>query len=564
MSYRIKVKPIELIFVIIVFFCSKALYSQCWSQAKITSQQNYSLSNIQFLNENVGYCQEFLGSYDIGVSTDFLYKTIDGGKTWKTHINAPRDIYEGYYVINENLFFLYGYYNLIRTEDAGKTWTASVQNNNYIFRKMYFLNTNIGWATSYPGNIWKTIDGGKKWNIIYNYNYLNGPSPSVGNQIVFLNENIGFFLTNKIFKTVNSGVTWQDMGIWFPTDYQIIENKLIVLTEKSKITFDLNGNIISNTNHFFHPHNSMGELSGIDKANFCFINGSVGWYTSTQGVHYTKDGGLNWSKIYINKTNDLYFDRKGTGVLIGNDYKNHYFYTCNFEQHDKDFYDRCYFGYKIEDPSISKTFIVSNNISRQYYQYDEAYETPRPSCWSTNEPYIRKPYWFSFSGNGKVIKIHVNKNSISSGNYLKAALYSGDCKNLTILNCGQIDDFNNTINFQIISEINKQYYVIFDGKGFETVKFNMELNLGLVNSIEYENRDEIKIYPTPCSDILFIEKLNTQNKEFYQIYDISGRIMFDGYVTDNSINVTHLDPGIYILKSLSTEKKILYKKFLKI
>jgi photosystem II stability/assembly factor-like uncharacterized protein len=541
------------------------LIGQCWEDATIIGQNHFSHSKIQFLNDKVGYCQEQMGTIEFGVATDFVYKTIDGGKTWKNYIRAKRETYEGYYVVNESLIFLYGKYTIARSDDGGQTWTAPIQNNNYIFREMFFINNDIGWATSYPGNIWKTINGGKKWDIIFNRSPTSGPSPNVGNPIIFLNENVGFLLTNKLYKTTNGGITWQDLEIWHPTDFQILENQLIVLTEKLKIIFDINGNIMSSVNHIFHPSNTMGSLSGIFRANFCFIDEKTGWYASTEGIHYTKDGGLNWGRIYSKRTSDIYFNKKGTGILIGYDFQYNYYHTCSFEQHDKDYYDRCYFAYRVLNPFNYQSLSIATDYSRLFYLQNDAYTTPKPSCWSTSNTNIQRPYWITFEGNNKNVSIEINKNSLQGGQYLKAALYTGECKNLTIVGCAQIDEFNNLIKFNIYTEKNKQYFILFDGESTEYLKFNVILNSVLVNSNDYEKDEKINVYPIPSSSILYINDSPVKliNNSNYQLIDTQGRIIQEGKVIDNFIDISLIYSGIYLFKLTSSTGNIYIKKIIK-
>jgi hypothetical protein len=61
----------------------------------------------------------------------------------------------------------------------------------------------------------------------------------------------------------------------------------------------------------------------------------------------------------------------------------------------------------------------------------------------------------------------------------------------------------------------------------------------------------IKLYPNPTTKILFIEsKRNVAKPIFYQIYDVTGRLMLKGSSTKDNIevNVEKLPSGVYTVK----------------
>lgn len=68
-----------------------------------------------------------------------------------------------------------------------------------------------------------------------------------------------------------------------------------------------------------------------------------------------------------------------------------------------------------------------------------------------------------------------------------------------------------------------------------------------------------RLYPIPTKGKLFVEGVNPTT---YGIYDLSGRLVLEGDVLQNSIDVTSINNGLYILKA-QTEKGLLMQKFLK-
>ena len=64
---------------------------------------------------------------------------------------------------------------------------------------------------------------------------------------------------------------------------------------------------------------------------------------------------------------------------------------------------------------------------------------------------------------------------------------------------------------------------------------------------------DTKIYPNPCHDELYINKLNNENNCDYDVYSIAGEklISLDDFGGD-VIDVNPLAPGSYILVSTDT------------
>ncbi|ANF49648.1 hypothetical protein A0O34_03410 [Chryseobacterium glaciei] len=74
------------------------------------------------------------------------------------------------------------------------------------------------------------------------------------------------------------------------------------------------------------------------------------------------------------------------------------------------------------------------------------------------------------------------------------------------------------------------------------------------------DKTQFSIYPNPVKDVLFIKSKEKIVKA--EIYDVAGRILNSASVTDNSVNVSELSKGNYIIK-LSTKDKTMTQKFIK-
>lgn len=70
---------------------------------------------------------------------------------------------------------------------------------------------------------------------------------------------------------------------------------------------------------------------------------------------------------------------------------------------------------------------------------------------------------------------------------------------------------------------------------------------------------DYKLYPVPATEKLTIEGVDAS---YYSITDLSGRLVQQGTVFGNQVDVNHLNNGLYILRA-STNKGVIMQKFLK-
>ncbi len=144
-----------------------------------------------------------------------VYKSVDGGKTWKkTHENYLDDVYSsyGYYfgiiAVNnnkENKIYLGGV-PLIKSDDGGKTFSSIGKENVHADHQALWVNANL------EGHIIDGNDGGV--NITYDdgENWIKNNQPAVG-QFYYIN------VDNQKPYYVYGGL--QDNGVWYgPSNYK--------------------------------------------------------------------------------------------------------------------------------------------------------------------------------------------------------------------------------------------------------------------------------------------------------------------------------------------------------
>lgn len=55
------------------------------------------------------------------------------------------------------------------------------------------------------------------------------------------------------------------------------------------------------------------------------------------------------------------------------------------------------------------------------------------------------------------------------------------------------------------------------------------------------------VYPNPANDIVYLKNINNLENKTYKIYDLLGRLIDQGKITDNSIHIEELKQGNYII-----------------
>jgi N-acetylneuraminic acid mutarotase len=109
------------------------------------------------------------------------------------------------------------------------------------------------------------------------------------------------------------------------------------------------------------------------------------------------------------------------------------------------------------------------------------------------------------------------------------------------------DDFREVYTYKINDSVPRTAYV-------PDIPANIE-NTGA--DLEYA------IFPIPATNTLHIENDNSSNELFYRIFNIYGMVQMTGTIDQGSVNIGHLDKGIYFIELDNNEIRVI-QKFMKI
>ena len=146
-----------------------------------------------------------------------VYRTDDGGASWVTVGELPRNAYGRIFFIDQQHGWVIADFqekSIGFTTDGGKTWDFVNERVSNRSPQIKFVNPMNGWAFGEESTLLASVDGGHTWKRqstgIPGYHPLRG--------MAFLNEREGFIAAeDKVIHTTNGGSSWQTFGDFPPS-----------------------------------------------------------------------------------------------------------------------------------------------------------------------------------------------------------------------------------------------------------------------------------------------------------------------------------------------------------
>jgi photosystem II stability/assembly factor-like uncharacterized protein len=231
--------------------------------------------------------------------------------------------------------------NLFVTNNGGETWHHSVGHPTGYVSSSLFLNDHIGFTVAkdhrWRGYIYKTVDNGKNWMVVYEDKYDSNGYDFNGTDICFMNEKIGWAIGSGhwngdssgaiILGTSDSGDNWDLVWKYLGTEEYNYKLNSIHTAGTTAWAVGECGMIVRYTEQDkWQPKFEVTDLPLLD---VFFIDENHGWisggYIDEDNINLklfkTDNAGISWQLLSENKyqINDMFFEDSLYGWAVGND-----------------------------------------------------------------------------------------------------------------------------------------------------------------------------------------------------------------------------------------------------
>ncbi|MBR9920293.1 MAG: T9SS type A sorting domain-containing protein [Bacteroidetes bacterium] len=207
------------------------------------------------------------------------------------------------------------------------------------------------------------------------------------------------------------------------------------------------------------------------------------------------------------------------------------------------------FGQPAGEPQVSSLADNTNNNTTG----DPSIEA---GCFFNEDPF-QHTVWFTFTGDGETYNIKsvecTATNYISDGD-TQVAIYSGDCSNPVFVSCNEDEDGNNEIynfNIDLETEMGVEYQMLVDGWDSSTGEFCIQVIAAESIAVTEITQTNIQLFPNPTTGFLQMENVRAETVE---IYGTTGQLIKTLVPAENSIDISNLAAGFYMLKIYEGEQ----------
>jgi len=322
------------------------------SWQNLSDSIKYSFQAMSFLDLQNGIAIQS-ASYD----TARVYSTTDGGLSWNylskvTNENMYIQLLDIYY-LDENTIVTAGFMAwsavVHQSTDGGVTWSFRLlagSSNGVAYTKTQFINSttgflliNSGQSSMYSSGIYKTSNSGTSWQSvnatlplcksIFMLDEMNGYA--VGRDEFYL----GGSYPGAIYKTSNGGTTWiqqvRNTNKILRDVYFTDLNHGIIVGDNGAIFKTTNGGVTPDSTLWIQSH--LGQPYTINLRSICMVDSLRGFCAGGGYVYKTINGGLSWSSISNGVEGispyDIWFIDSNNGSIVGSSSHGYMFNTTN-------------------------------------------------------------------------------------------------------------------------------------------------------------------------------------------------------------------------------------------
>ena len=390
------------------------------------------------------------------------------------------------------------------------------------------IDTNTVFACGRNGVILKTGDGGNSWEEKYRQEGYDWYA------IKFLNPNIGFVLgisdvvggNEKLFKTIDGGETWLDMGDPFNTYNYCSPSTCALFIVDSDTLYVACDQLMKSTDGGYSFSQMDTDIEATQELYFegnlgYIVWGEPGVFTGTH-VAKTTEYGASWEEI-------LAFDYPEYGIekAVFHD-KDHVTLYGGFDDVGQT-PDYVYNEIKTEDGFVTYQWLLNETIPTG----GVAYPPITGMCYCDSQNGIAVYVWHDFSPNSAISTFQTQ----DGGN---------TWNELTTIECPYSE-------FAAIGGSDGIYYLALRNQVYK-----MKLTFEGIS----EKEEFVSVYPNPVPNMLYVS--GREGSELI-LYDYLGRVLLQQKLTDEiqKIGLSSFPAGIYFLGIKAGERIVSVQKILK-
>jgi len=287
-------KRFSLFFIVGFIFSLNTVFSQSWVTVNPLPTPT-NINGVSFINADTGF---------LAVGEDNIYRTLDGGNTWKGVPTNAADYFQDITSVS-NKGYVIGHNNSIgRTDDFGETWNFITGPGYSTYWKIKFADPMHGWICGWYRTLLRTQDGGDSWQLMSqnvnqheNYFCLDFISKDTG----YIAGSYGINSQGRLFRTFNGGVSVEEIelpnftrvisdieavsyyNIWLCEGYHSSSNTILYHSTDAGLTWSTV---------------ELGTYPG-SAADIEFLTPLKGRVLGDNNCFITEDGGVTWVQKQI-------------------------------------------------------------------------------------------------------------------------------------------------------------------------------------------------------------------------------------------------------------------------
>lgn len=229
-------------------------------------------------------------------SLSYILKSKDLGLTWDTLWIGLKDFINEIVFVNDSTGWMISDTSLFKSSNGGRTWSIQNAINDGTSYKGLYANGDYIYLLTYYNKFIKSTNSGVSWSI-NDFNFTNLSST------VFNDDNNGFVFGEGLYKTNNSGQSWENLNKNVRNDIY----DLCFLSTTEGIAFGNNGVYKTyDGGNSWVPKFNPGGLVYNNPGSLEMLNDSIGWLITYHSIYKTVDRGESWVKSNFYEPNQIY------------------------------------------------------------------------------------------------------------------------------------------------------------------------------------------------------------------------------------------------------------------